>query len=285
MRKTLLVIGALLIGFVGWTMAANRDSGAYWRARMAIAWLRGEAPESVLRFTDTGGRLIARPAQDARIGVFIAYGQSNSANFGETGYVRRGAVYNFLDGVTYAYEDPALGADGFGGSVWGRVGDRLIDEGRYDAVVFAATGFSSKTIAQLSEGHLYEFFRRQYAGLAEAYGRVDGILFHQGEQNHRDRSEADFRVGFERFRERLQADGINAPLYLSQASYCGNSIDEALLAVQDRIIRSHGNVLRGPNTDLLTDDRFRRDRCHFSAEGLDAFADQWVDAIVAGRED
>ena len=41
-------------------------------------------------------------------------------------YAVQGAVYNFLDGKVYAYEDPALGGEGFGGSVWGIVGDGLI---------------------------------------------------------------------------------------------------------------------------------------------------------------
>ena len=91
-------------------------------------------------------------------------------------------------------------------------------------------------------------------------------------------------AGFERLWARMKADGIDAPFYMSQASYCGNSVDEGLIAAQDRIIRTHDGVLRGPNTDLLTDDRYRRDGCHFSAEGLRAFAAQWVEAIAAGSE-
>ena len=183
-----------------------------------------------------------------------------------------GNVYNFLDGETYVYEDPALGADGFGGSVWGQVGDGLIADGQYDAVIFATTGFASKTIAQLARGISTTSSSGSMRGLITVYGRVDGILFHQGEENHRDRTDADYEAGFERLLERMKADGIDAPFYLSQASYCGNSVDKGLIAAQDRIIRGHTGVLRGPNTDLLTDARYRRDGCHFSEEGLQAFA-------------
>lgn len=284
MRRILLIIALCALGAVTWAVAAERKSFPYWQVRMAAAWLRGEPTESVWRMTDTSGRRIASPPEGGRLGVYIAYGQSNSANFGEPGYVVRGPVYSFLDGTTYAYEDPALGAGGIGGSVWGRVGDRLIEAGHHDAVVFATTGFPSKTIAQLGDGYYYDYFRRQYEGLVAAYGKVDGILFHQGEENHRDRSNADYEADFSRFLERLRGEGITAPFYLSQASYCANSVDSGLNAAQDRIIRTRAGVLRGPDTDLLTDDCYRRDQCHFSAQGLDAFAAQWVEAIAAKSE-
>ncbi|GAB4348459.1 MAG: hypothetical protein Kow0026_02980 [Oricola sp.] len=284
MRNLLLLVAICALLAVAGLVSAERRSFPYWQTRMALAWLAGKPPDSVTRITDTGGRTAATPPAGARVGVFIAYGQSNAANFGERGYRVRGAVYNFLDGATYVYEDPALGANGTGGSVWGRVGDGLIETGQYDAVIFATTGFASKTIAELADGHYYDYFKRQYAGLAAARGHVDGILFHQGEENHRDYSEADYAADFDRFLARLRADGIDAPVYLSQVSYCANSVDAGLIAVQDRIIRIRDGVVRGPNTDLLTDDRYRRDGCHFSAEGLAAFAAQWVEAIRARSE-
>lgn len=285
MRILLLIIAICALLAVTWIVTSERRTFPYWHLRMAAAWLAGKDPELVTRNTDPRGRRQAAPEEGARVGVFIAYGQSNSANIGAPGYTVRNAVFNFMDGKTYAYEDPALGADGFGGSVWGRVGDGLIDEGAYDAVVIATTGFASKTVAQLGEGELYDYFRKQYQGLVAAYGHVDGILFHQGEENHRSRTDVDYAAGFDQLYSRMRGDGIDAPFYLSQVSYCGNSVDEELIATQDRIIRETDGVRRGPNTDLLTDDRYRRDGCHFSAEGLDAFAAQWVAAITSASED
>ncbi|MFZ2101097.1 MAG: sialate O-acetylesterase [Oricola sp.] len=285
MRRLIVILAMAVLGFAGWTAAFNRDSALYWQARVALMKLQGRDPGLVTRQTDPRGRTEAAPAVAAKVGVFIAYGQSNSANFGAPGHAVRHPVFNFLDGTTYAYEDPALGADGFGGSVWGRVGDGLVEAGAFDAVVFATTGFGSRTVAELGEGELYDYFLKQYQGLAEIYGHVDGILFHQGEQNHHDRSSADYAAGFAHLIARLRADGIDAPFYLSQASYCGNSVDLHLLAVQDVLISGTEGVLRGPNSDILADARYRRDGCHFSAEGLDAFAAQWVAAISAASED
>ena len=87
------------------------------------------------------------------------------------------------------------------------------------------------------------------------------------------------------FERQLRRDGITAPLYLAQASYCGNSVDEQLLASQDLLIRELPGVLRGPNTDTLVHPRFRLpDRCHFSAEGLDAAASLWVQSLTRASE-
>ena len=58
--------------------------------------------------------------------VFVTYGQSNSVNSSQVGYEPSEDVYMFLDGKTYIYHDPALGGTGDNGSVWGRVGDQLI---------------------------------------------------------------------------------------------------------------------------------------------------------------
>ncbi len=60
--------------------------------------------------------------------VLFVFGQSNSANHAKDRYVAGNEVVNFNphDGRCYQAEDPLLGADGSGGSVWGRLGDDLV---------------------------------------------------------------------------------------------------------------------------------------------------------------
>src|SRR4029453_1370955 len=81
-----------------------------------------------------------------RVLTALAFGQSNSANFGENPRTAGEAVFNFHKGKLYAAQDPLLGADGAGGSVWTRLGDRLIATKRYDAVVWLTLGVGGSAI-------------------------------------------------------------------------------------------------------------------------------------------
>ena len=93
--------------------------------------------------------------------VFVTYGQSNSVNQSERGYEVSEDVYMFIDGKTYRYRDPALGGTGGQGSVWGRVGDQLIQNNFASSVVFVNTGWSGASIHDLTYSHQYSFFEEQ----------------------------------------------------------------------------------------------------------------------------
>lgn len=237
------------------------------------------------RFSDASGRATVLGLDTAGYAIFLTYGQSNSVNSGQIGYVPGSQVLNFHNGVLYHYEDPALGGQGHQGSVWGRVGDQLLEQTAYSGVVFALAGANGKSLEQLSRPPYYDYLLHEYAALKEHLGRVDAILLHQGEANHRHRRAGDYRDAFIAFERQLRRDGITAPVYVAQASYCANSVDEQLLAAQDQLIRELPGVLRGPNTDTLVAPRYRLpDRCHFSAEGLDAAATLWVNSLTRASE-
>ncbi|HLV18479.1 MAG TPA: sialate O-acetylesterase [Pseudomonas sp.] len=276
-RFSLAIIGLLLLSNAV-TLFFLLDSPQLYRFRSLL--VRDDA-----RFTDASGRTPVQDANTRGYAIFLTYGQSNAGNSGQIGYVPGRQVLNFHDGVLYRYEDPALGGQGRQGSVWGRVGDRLVSRDAYPGVVFALAGANGKTLEQLSQPPHYDHLLRQYAALQRHFGHVDAILLHQGEANHRHRQGGDYRRAFLAFERQLRRDGIQVPLYLAQASYCGNSVDPALLAVQDQLIRELPGVLRGPNTDTLIAPRYRLpDRCHFSAEGLDAAAALWVQSFLAASE-
>ncbi|XSC43585.1 hypothetical protein ACF1BQ_037650 [Bradyrhizobium sp. RDT10] len=65
------------------------------------------------------------------------HGQSNAANYGTTRHAAREAVDNFdpATGKCFAAADPLLGTDGIGGSFATRLGDILVQAGRYDRVI------------------------------------------------------------------------------------------------------------------------------------------------------
>ena len=83
-----------------------------------------------------------------RVMVALVFGQSNAANFGESPHTAREGVYNFYQGKLYAAQDPLLGAHGDGGSVWTRLGNKLIASQHYDAVVFIALGIGGAPLAR-----------------------------------------------------------------------------------------------------------------------------------------
>jgi hypothetical protein len=90
------------------------------------------------RDVDTSSRILRSPTKE-RIGVFIAYGQSNSECCGEMGYNASDNVFQHWAGRTYNYGEPMLGSVCGGGCVWGRVADRLVPT-VYDEVVIMTCG-------------------------------------------------------------------------------------------------------------------------------------------------
>ena len=217
--------------------------------------------------------------------IFVTYGQSNSVNSGKLGYEPSEDVYMFLDGKTYRYHDPALGGTGGHGSVWGRVGDQLIQNNVTSSVGFVTTGSGGASIHALTYGDEYMFFEKQFRSVLEEFGRVDGILFHQGEANHQSgKGSGEYSNDFLTLLTNIR-NLSDAPVYLSQASLCHSKPDELLLEIQDKLIKNYKGVLRGPNSDLLSDPKFRLpDHCHFSSAGLDELSRMWFESIVDKSE-
>lgn len=219
-------------------------------------------------------------------GVYLTYGQSNSSNSVEYGYFVKNEVFQYLLGQTFVYEDPSLGGTGTRGSVWGMVGDKLIENGVYEQVVFANSGWGGRSIGTLKNGHYFEFLVTNYNGLIKKFGRVDGILFHQGESNNSPEGVRNYHNDFSEFISNLKDRGIEIPVYLSRVSLCGNKrpINENLTNIQNQLIRDIDIVKEGPNTDLLSlkSDRLN-DYCHFSLQGNDKFSDMWVELLTTNE--
>lgn len=222
-------------------------------------------------------------AKDAK--VYVTYGQSNATNAGALEHQPNGDVYMVYRGRTYPFFDPVLGGTGTGGSVWGRLGERLLANGD-PGVFFATAGYGGASMQELAASPHIDHFIGELTATKAALGHIDGVLIHQGETNNRAmRGPANYRAAFDGLLARIRTV-TDAPVYLSQATICGNDSDRRLLELQDRIIRETPGVLRGPNTDTLSDPSDRLDDgCHFSANGLDKFADLWVETLGAASEE
>ena len=196
-------------------------------------------------FADTEGRV--EVDCDAFVGdspdqaVLFVFGQSNSANHGKDRYVAGNEVINFspLDGRCYQAEDPLLGADGLGGSVWGRLGDDLVREGLYRRVV-----------ADTPPDEYVAMFGALVASLAEL--GIDAPVFPAVATHCY--FEDGMRVRYAASAERIRGAQASLP---------------------ERI----PNVRPGPDTDAIVGPRFRHDGCHFNYQGIDAHARLWVRAL------
>ena len=216
-------------------------------------------------------------------GIFITYGQSNSVNHGQIGYDVKNNVLMFFEDKTYKYKDPSLGGTGSDGSVWGMVGDKLVNSGNYDQIVFSNCGWGGQSINNLKEGQIFDYLVENYIKMKEKFGRVDGILFHQGESDNNESGHEYYYQSFVEFLDNLKSEGIDTKVYLSRVSYCQEirPINKLLISEQNKIIKDFSNVYEGPNTDLLTERKYRLpDDCHFSIEGFDKFSDMWVESLI-----
>jgi hypothetical protein len=246
-----------------------------------IAWLlKNGSLLSFGRYDDTSNLQRVLDVNISNLGVFIGYGQSNSDCCGSMGYMLRHTenVFQYGNNATYTYSDPMIGAYCRGGCVYGPIGDRLIDLGRFQSVVFATTGMPGAELSALNHGDEYfEYLVAVYREMNTTFGKVDGVLYHQGESDH-GRSSSYFEK-FETFLSNLSDEGIDEStglkMYVSRATYCGNSVDTELNSVQQNLATQLTVVFPGPNTDLLQGSAYRYDDCHFSVLGLERISEMW----------
>jgi hypothetical protein len=228
------------------------------------------------RDVDTSSRILRSPTKE-RIGVFIAYGQSNSECCGEMGYSASDNVFQHWAGRTYNYGEPMLGSVCGGGCVWGRVADRLVPT-VYDEVVIMTCGVGGYTIAQLA-GHgagidAIGCLARGIVDLNRTFGHVNGIFFHQGESNNRYETST-YSLHFNSIVDTLGP--FHPTVYMAVGvTVCNNRPDKLLTSIQLDIAADH---VKGPFTDSLGPEFRLADRCHFSSAGFDRMAEGFAMAV------
>lgn len=213
-----------------------------------------------------------------RVMVALVFGQSNAANFGETRHAARRNVYVLHRGWLYPARDPLRGANGEGGSVWTRLGDKLIAEGLFDTVIFVPAAIGGAEIARWTpDGDLFPLVARAIDDVQRRRLKFTHLLWHQGESDavlftH----PRDYQQRFLEMLAAIRARGVDAPVYVAVATRCGQyPVNPDIQWAQRDLVNPAAGILPGPDTDLL-DDTFRHDGCHFSSDGLDAHAEMWL---------
>ena len=207
------------------------------------------------------------------------HGQSNAANYGSTRHTAREAVDNFdpATGKCFAAADPLLGTDGAGGSFATRLGDILIQAGRYDRVIIVPLALASTSIFVLNNEKA-ELLTNALSKVKAAALTPTHILFQQGEPDARLTTSAEQYVSqLHQLVTRFRAAGFDAPFYLSRSTKCGGGEQNtaAVRAGQLSAINDALNIRQGPDTDTIGNDG-RADGCHMNEAGTLANAALWA---------
>ncbi len=263
----------------------RRDDGTvgYATAFGAFLGAPAEAPVMPDRRVDAGVALRDETA------VILTFGQSNAANSGTQRYAARRGVYafNIFDMNYYRAIDPLPGATNDGGSVWGRLGDKLIEAGLFRSVLFVPIAVGGSFIKDWTprDGYCYRRLQLALTRLKRAGIRPDMLCWHHGEAdaNHALTSAEDYQARFRRLLAKIRRASVEAPVYVAVASHCADDLHpyqnhEQIRRAQRQLV-SPPDVLPGPDTDRFTGD-FRHDGCHFSEKGLDAVAQAWLECIM-----
>ena len=220
------------------------------------------------------------PVSD-RTAVIVLLGQSNAANYGNTRYSAREAVDNFdpVSSKCFAAADPLLGTDGAGGNFGTRLGDFLIEAGRYERVIVASFAVEGASLSALNNEHA-ERIDRAIAALHAAKLRPTHLLFQQGEKDAiLPTTQQQYVSLLHQFVRRLRAAGLDAPFYLSRTTKCDvyePTNVAAVRAAQLAAVNDQLSIRRGPDTDLIGNDgRNPHDGCHMNELGTLANAALW----------
>ncbi|HUC62602.1 MAG TPA: sialate O-acetylesterase [Alphaproteobacteria bacterium] len=219
--------------------------------------------------------------------VIMVLGQSNAAN---EGVGRHGATdkvfnWNWVDGKCYRAADPMLGATGTEGSIMARLGERLVADGSFPAVVFAPLAVGGTFVHDWTPQGRY--FGRMIGALRRLI--ADGhapthILWHQGE------GDGSFETTAENYRARLLSivsairnENCRAPIYIATASRCGSNVFPGVREAQQSVVNGD-DVRAGPDTDVLSEPGDRTaDAVHMAAQGLDKHAALWYEVLRRPR--
>lgn len=284
------------------TQSSIRQTAKLIMALPGDADLCDEADKSGCGFDDASHRIEVPcapfTADNPRHAIMFAFGQSNSANNGIDRYLATKPVANFspFDSKCYAAEDPLLGAVGDRGSVWGRVGDQLIDQGLFDRVLIISIGIGGTGVSRWAdEKDLQPRITVTLERLAQAGITPTHIVWHQGERDaYLGTSKDAYITAFSTIVDVFRARRITAPIFPAIATHCNmhnrqdpvrlQKLAQPVRAAQQALPTLIDGVWPGPDTDQLTEPDDRYDNCHFTNKGMHRHAQLWANALAAHHQ-
>src|SRR5262249_43635038 len=184
------------------------------RARDAALSVIGKSRLPADIQNDAAGRTpVACPPAGGRTMIALVFGQSQAANLVKERFTGDDGVFNYFAGHCYRATDPLLGTDYDGGNVWTLVGNELVRQRLFDAVVLVTAAVSGSYIGQWAPGG------RLHAHLLGAVNSVGPdlafthVFVQQGEADLMARTpEEEYFARFAGVIAALREGGIGAPI-------------------------------------------------------------------------
>jgi hypothetical protein len=222
--------------------------------------------------------------------TFIALGQSNIANSGQTGYTPTNSTkvdnFDIGSGGVWNAKDPLLGAGtniGIGFGNWlSRFGDKLINSGACARVILvpAAIGQSSVT-DWISTGIFYQRMVVAIRRLQAAGITPDAVFWMQGESDH-GMAQATYQSNLTSIITASRTLlGFNVPWFVGLCTYFSGSTDATIRAAQAAVVNGT-NIFQGCDSDNYITATYRYNVHHLTAAGAEAVAADQVTAVRAG---
>jgi hypothetical protein len=282
---------AIVCALGAWS-AAERWPSANWLSGAVDAVRRlASETQSPLGLQNDGPERqpVACPPAGNRTMVALVFGQSHAANVVKQHFGGDVRVFNYFEGHCYGAVDPLLGTDHGGGNVWTLVGNELVQQKLYDAVVLVTIAVSGSYIGQWAPGG------RLHGPLMGAVNSIGPdlafthVFVQQGESDFMAGTPAeDYFARFAKVITALRQNGIDAPIFVAiESGYCDGAAtpptpDNPITLAQKRVIASHEGVYFGPDMDAeLNAASDRYDGCHMSGTGARKLGRLWTEAIAA----
>ncbi len=219
------------------------------------------------------------PIQDTSVGVFYAFGQSNSAN--HAAYVFKNtdtSIVNYFNGKCYIAEDPILGATGNGGSSWIPMAKKLLTDNKYTTIVIGAGGIGAASVGEINGGIGRKLVESGIEKLSSDY-EITAFLYHQGEAN-RSSTEAGYAAQLLDLITWVSTYQTNLKFFVSVASICESGPYVQVQNAQRSIVNG-SSIVQGPDTDVGITYAMRIQNCHFNKTGQQTAGGLWADRIKA----
>ena len=201
-------------------------------------------------------------------GVWIIYGQSNSECTVQEPVDIYPYVTVFHNGKLFEYAEPMTGSSQTGGCMWGNVARHLGGDH-----VMAVCGCTSSTVKELYDDR--QHFITTLLGLVQMFGRVDGVIYHQGESDYK--SVDNYTHTLSRLKQ--AADAIyEADWFIGRVSTCDSNKPNVKIVHAQSTLPGPRAFL-GPNTDELVSNEDRYDGCHWTRRAALIVAEEWAEYI------
>jgi hypothetical protein len=218
---------------------------------------------------------------DDSVAIIVVLGQSNAANYGTGRYAATEAVDNFdpASGKCFSAIDPLLGADGSGSSFVTRLGDILVQSGKFKRAIVVSIAIGGASVSDLASIHL-DRIENLIAKLHEQGLTPTHFLFEQGETDaSQDTTESQYLASLTTLVSKFRSAGYQAPFYVALATKCDEVHPKnrrTIRNAQADAVDSDLNIRRGPDIDMIGNGGRAHGNCHMNEMGTLAQAALWA---------